>query len=213
MFPTDPTNQVHLLDKPKRGGPSFHKPGCVCNACKSRRRKEEAELDGNGETSSLNKGEVLHADIEAGALVAQDRSGRGRIAEWIALRSVDPTLTNVDIAEKLGIQPRTLNSLIARATREGWLKFDNPFDRLEHEIVPLAVTNFKNLLKDEDKNATLEAMKGIVFPLYKESKGINENQQSVLAIKIEYPKQDGEVIDAKLIGRGSIVGKPNVFDN
>ena len=201
------------MDKPKRGGPSFHKPGCVCNACKSRRRKEEAELDGNGETPNPVKGEVLNADIEPGALVAQDRTGRGRIAEWIAHRSLDPTLTNNDIAEKLGIQPRTLNTLIARATKEGWLRFDNPFDRLEHEVVPLAVDNFKKLLKDEDKNATIEAMKGIVFPLYKESKGISDNQQSILAIKIEYPKVDGEVVDAKLIGRGSIVGKPNVFDN
>lgn len=209
--PNLPVPTPEVKTKPKRGGPSYHKPGCACYPCAARRRKEEAGLTGAGlETPQT---EVLSVDGEnLPTLIAQDRSPRGRVAEWIAIRATDPSLTNNQIAERLGITPKALNSYIAKAVREKWLKFDDPLERMEHEIIPLATEEYKQLLKDGDKTAVIEAAKGLLFPLYKDSKGVTENQQSILAIKIEYPKKEGEVIDAQVVKRGTIVGKPNIFD-
>jgi len=207
------TNQIIGPPK-KKGGPSFHKPGCQCYPCASRRRKAEALLDGDGvETHDSDKNQVINADLPA--LVAKDRTGRGRITEWIAMRALEPNISNNEVAERLGIQPHSLNSLIGRAVREGWLKFDNPLDRMEHEIIPLTMDKLKKLIKDDDKTAIIETAKGVIYPMFKESRGMHENQQTVLAIKIEYPKKDSnsnETVDAKVIGSGNIVGKPNIFE-
>jgi hypothetical protein len=184
----------------------------MCIPCVSRRRKAEALINGDRDDTSgptKTNSEIVNADLPA--LIAQDRTARGRIAEWIAYRSTDPNLSNNEIADKLGIQPRSLNSIIARAAKEGWLKFDNPLDRMEHEIIPLTMDKLKKLIKDDNQQAILETAKGVIYPMFKESRGMAENQQTVLAIKIEYPKKDGEIVEAKVIGRGNIVGKPNVF--
>jgi hypothetical protein len=205
--------------KPKKvGGFQSHKPGCRCYPCKARRRKEEAELGADGISVEV-KGKALNADDpDSTVLQAQDRTPRGRIATWIAIRAQEPNLTNVQIAEKMGISRTHLQTLITRATREGWLKFDNPLDKLEHELTPLAVKNLHEFLREGDKTTTLEFARGVLYPMYKESKGVTENKQSILAIKIEFPKPEtmptGEIIQGtKVITGGSIVGRPKSADD
>lgn len=147
--------------------------------------------------------EVIHADI----IVAKGRSHRDRIAEWALMRSQG--MKNVDIAVKLGIAPSTLNTLISKAAREGWLKFDHPAERLEFELAPLIVDNIKEHLVNGDKKMTIEAAKGIgLFKAHQAVKVENESPQMVLALKIETPAG----YDPTTQVTGVIVGRPKAVE-
>jgi len=206
-----PTDTNHARVK-KPGGPAFHKPGCQCNYCKSRARAEEAESltagDGgrslDAETPEDSK-KVINADLPI--LYAKDHSPRARIGDWIAMRSLDPSLTNAAIAEKMGIKANTLNSIINRATAEGWLKFDDPMSRIEHQIIPKVLDNLDHFLKHKDKTVTIETAKGTVFRSYQDAKGISDAPQTVLMLKIEQPEEG----TAKIIN-GTIVGSPKLLE-
>lgn len=114
-------------------------------------------------------------------------------------------MRNKDIAARLGIQPQTLNTLISKATKAGWLKFDNPEERLEHELTPLIVDNIKHYLVEGDKKMTIEAAKGVgLFKSHQAVKVEGNDQQMVLAIKIETPNG----FDPATVVAGTIVGKP-----
>lgn len=133
---------------------------------------------------------------------------RDRIADWAIMRATRPNITNKDIAGELGITEATLNVMITRATKEGWLVFEDPMKRLEHELAPIATSNLRAFLDEKDKQVTIEVAKGILFPAYKEHKGIQDAPQTVLAIKIEpaqgSPEGSMEVKDFS----GTIVGTP-----
>lgn len=191
-----------------------HKPDCRCFACKAaRKRAEKAVVGGDGEQTEVAPartltpidpatGESIYADR---VIVVQERDPRARIAEWALMRANG--MRNKDIAAKMGIQPNTLNSLISKATREGWLKFDNPADRLEHELAPLIVENIKSHLADGDRKMTIEAAKGIgLFKSHQAVKIENESPQMVLALKIETPVG----YDPTTVVTGTIVGNPKL---
>jgi DNA-binding Lrp family transcriptional regulator len=121
------------------------------------------------------------------------------------MRLKNPTITNVEIAEKLGIGRTTLQAIIRQAKAEGWLQFSDPMTRIEYEIIPKAVDNLNYWLEKRDKVATLETMKGTAFKDYQAYKGTGDNGSTTyLALKIEMP--DGE--DAPKVIEGKIVGKP-----
>ncbi len=148
--------------------------------------------------------EVLRADVDPqDILVAYQRpTKRGRILEFIAMRSQG--MNNVAIAAKMGITAHSLNSHICTAIREGWLKFDDPVARFEHEIVPKVVDNIEHFIDLKDKSMTIEAAKGAgVFKSYQAIRTETTSPQTVLAIKIE------TVAPAKVkdISVGQIVGK------
>ena len=55
---------------------------------------------------------------------------------------------------------------------------------------------------------TIEAAKGMVFPIYRETKGLSEAPQTVLALKIESPTGD----QSSAVLTGQIIGTPRNND-
>lgn len=208
-------------EAPKSGrrppGVSSHKPDCKCNPCASRRRKEEAELGGTGQPasetsqeidpveSSEKPEEILHAELTP--YIATGNTARDRVAQWITMRAKEPGITNAEVARRLGIQPGTMNTILTRARKEGWLVIEDPLDRVQFDIIPQIVENLDHFLKARDKTVTIEAAKGVVFPSYRESRGIVENKVTVLGLQIQLPEQTGDVER-----KGRVVGQPKIIE-
>ena len=131
---------------------------------------------------------------------------RGHIAQYLYFRAVEPDITTKEVAERLGISTRVLNRHLLRARKEGWLQFEDPLERIEFEIVPKVIDNLSHFLDQQDKQVTIETAKGTIFKQYQESKGLVENNVTVLALKIEKP-MDGEpkVVAGTVVGRGRII--------
>lgn len=200
------------------GGPSTHKPGCICRPCAARRRQAEALASGDGPSAptrreiSRKKQEAIDADLPT--LVTRGTSLRERIAQYVELRALNPELKTAEIARRIGLPPSTLYSYISRAVKQGILKFDDPISRLDYEIAPKVLDNLNTYLDQKDKQVTIEAAKGLLFPAYKEAKGISDQQnRNFLAIKFEFPAGADPVLaggsdgPAKTIG-GTVVGRP-----
>lgn len=164
----------------------------------------ETTVDGgSGGQSPDTPPETVNADIPP-YIVKREKGIRAAIGHWIMIRAAEPGLTNKAIADRIGISPRTLSTYIYQATKAGWLRFDDPLAQLEFEIVPKVVENLKHYLDARDKQVTIETAKGALFPAYKESKGIQEAQQTVLAMRIELP----ESTEGLKAIPGHIVGTP-----
>lgn len=127
---------------------------------------------------------------------------------WLAMRSLEPTLSTKDIADRLGISVGYMRNLIYDARKEGWLKFDDPMDQIEYGIVPKVIANLNHFLDAKDKTVTIETAKGTIFPQYKEAKGASDAPHTVLALKIEMPTPGDNV---KVI-TGQIVGRPRQLE-
>ena len=215
MLPADIPDKVLSL-------PRGHSPAtCGCRACSKWRRTQgmasesqprEPEADdgpaGTASQAEVKTGEALDADLPVLRTKPTSRTIRPLIAHWIALRSLDPSITVGQAAEKLGVTKSTLQTYIYRATKYGWLKFDDPMSRVEYEIIPKVLDNLNHFLDAKDKMVTVEAAKGTLFKTYAESKGAGQQQQTVLALKIEMP--DGT--ETKIMG-GHIVGKPKRLED
>lgn len=139
--------------------------------------------------------------------VKDGRSPRARVAEWLAIRSAEPGITNGQAAQKMGLAKSTLQNLIVVAQKEGWLKFVDPLDQLEYDIIPKVVRNLNNLLDEGDRQVTIETAKGTLFPQFREAKGANEAKTTILALKVEYPETTP---DMKIIS-GHVVGRPKLL--
>ena len=205
----------------KSGGPDFHRPGCKCRACVSRRRQKEARLRAPGPdepfqlalVSPKTEVEVIEADIPSDRILRRIRSrpektAKGRVAEWVRWRALEPNLSNADIARKIGISPKTMYGYLSRAARQGWLKFDDPMSRLEFEIMPKATDNLSYFLDARDRTVTIEVAKGTLFKQFQESQGISDAPKTILALKLELPSSDGDTPRA----RGVIMGTPKIID-
>lgn len=193
-----------------------HKPHCQCFVCKAtRKRQEEARLDAaggeeifpakidpNGSPAEL---EVLNADLPV--FYSFERNARAHVAAWIKFRATEPGITNKEIARRLGISTSSLNSVIAKANKEGWLIFEDPMAKLEHEIIPRTIDNLKHFLDKKDKTVTVEVAKGTIFRQFQESKGILDRPTTILALKIEAPESGPEI---KIVS-GTIMGKPRTL--
>lgn len=115
-------------------------------------------------------------------------------------------MTTNEIAEKIGLGPKTLNNYIRQAVKEGWLKFEDPRERLDFELIPKVVRNLNELLDKRDKTITIETAKGTLFKQFQQEHGIAEGNSNVIALKIEAaPSLEGQQI--KVIS-GQVVGKP-----
>jgi len=197
----------------KAGGTHTHKPRCRCKPCQARARKQEAlpESIGEGGGTSDPRGNVVNADelVIAPVPKKSTKYQRNIIAEWIKLRTLEPDITNLEIARRLGIHKQYLYSVINRATAEGWLKFDDPLARIEHEVIPKALNTISSSLDAGDKKMAIEVAKGAIFPTYRESKGvIQHGTQIAIALKIEMP--DNLPAGAEKVIEGQIVGRPKV---
>lgn len=139
----------------------------------------------------------------------QGRTGRDRILQFLAIRNDEPDLNHADIARKIGIAPRTLYSLITKATKEGWLQFSDPVSRIENEVIPKVVDNLVYFLDKKDRTTTLETAKGTIFKKYQEEQGISDAAQTVLALRVEIPDM---ATGAPKVLTGRIVGKPKELE-
>ena len=193
-----------------RGGPSFHKDGCRCNACK---RKTQALLGtiGDGGTTLVSANALQGRKAKGTPSVElpilrtyNERSPRARVSEWLAYRAKFPGIMNIEVAQKMGISAHTLNCAITIGGKEGWLVFDDPHERLKHKIVPKIVDNIEYYIDQKDKTMTIEAARGTgLFQSYQAAKAEGEPVQTMLALKIEHA--DGG--ETKVI-TGHIVGRP-----
>lgn len=148
-------------------------------------------------------GEILHAELTP--YLATGNSARDRVAQWITMRAKEPGITNAEVARRLGIQPGTMNTILTRARREGWLVIEDPLDKIQFDIIPQIVENLDHFLKAKDKTVTIEAAKGVVFPTYRESRGIVENKVTVLGLQIQLP-ENNHIVESK----GRVVGQPKI---
>lgn len=137
-------------------------------------------------------------------MVATGRTARDRIAQWIYMRAKEPGISNAEVCRRLGISAGTLSSCLTKARREGWLKMEDPLLRIEHELIPKIVNNLNHFLDEGDRTVTIEAAKGVVFPQYRESKGITETKIAILGLQIQLPESG----DMTQVGRGMISGMP-----
>lgn len=149
-------------------------------------------------TERLLQSDLIIADAVDGAPTM-----RRQVALWVAHRAQNPSLTTKEIAERIGVTTRALYDAIAAGTRAGWLKIADPLDRLEYEILPKTLDNLNHFLDKQDRVVTVETAKGTLFKQFQAEKGISEQVQTVLALKIE-PAEGSEV---KVV-TGQIVGKP-----
>lgn len=126
------------------------------------------------------------------------------VAEWMALRAMNPQMSNKEIAKAIGISVDTLYKALQRARKEGTLQLHDPMEQLKYNLIPKAVENLDGLLQAKDKKATLETMKGTLFPAYRAEAGVAEMPNMVLAIKVEMPENFDQSVQAV----GTMVGKP-----
>jgi hypothetical protein len=196
---------------------STHKPGCGCFACQ---RPQKALTLAIGEPAGVGsvreapeRSDALDADVAPGdVLEVVGRTARDRIAQWIQLRHLEPGITNIEVAKRLGITAGSLNAVIGKARREGWLRMTDPLERIEHEIIPQTLDNIAFYLSKEggrDKQITLETAKATIYKQFTESKGISEAPQTVLALKIETAPAGADA-PAPIVA-GTIVGKARVL--
>ena len=194
-----------MSDSPRRASTlRFHKPLCKCNACK---RKTEAILRGDG-TGRVPVGTALAETTPdphtLPVIVAEpwQADARTRVLQIVELRARG--MDDHEIADTLGLSYKTIRGYLTKAANEGWLRFENPFDRFEHEIVPKVVDNIAHFIKKRDKQMTIEAAKGAgIFKSYGSVKSESDTPQTVLALKIEtvQPPGDTPVITGHVIGK------------
>lgn len=182
-----------------------HKPDCACTSCIARRGAKEAHTlpvgDDGTALAPLTTPKNL-SNIDA-PMLGQSRRARDRVAQWIAIRAQEPHLLQREIADKMGINPKTLTSLLYNATKAGWLQFDDPLEKIEFQVIPKTVDNLIEFLNQKDKTVTLETAKGTIFKSYQASKGISDAPSNVLALKIEMgdPTTPVKEITGQIVGK------------
>ena len=201
LLAADPENQT----EPTPAQPASR--GAAGRRAASRKRTQEAvdgPAGGAEGTQIVPIDEGSLAPIEGNpTYTVSRRSRRDRVAEWVLLRSQG--MKNVDIAAKMGIQASSLNTLISKSVREGWLIFESPADRLEYELAPKVVDNIKHFLDEKDKQVTLETAKGLgLFKTHQALKVEGDGAPAVIAIKID-------MIEPSIARAGGvIVGTPKL---
>lgn len=218
------SNPTDKAFKPRRpGGPDYHKPGCGCPACSARRRKKEALPIRTGDggdalVAPTPEALALKTSAEDSQKVAEDgiitdlppivttkRSNRASIAQWAQWRAIEPGISNKEIAKRLGISPTSLRTLIYRASKEGWLQFNDPVASLQYQLMPKVVRNLDYYLEEGDKQVTIEVAKGTLFKQYLQEEGLAPHEaNNIIAIKIE-------TAPGGTPQRGTIVGVPRTM--
>lgn len=160
-------------------------------------------------STNPNRRDTHWADIDdpeqlKNPLVRQNRSARAHLTRYVALRATG--LKNIEIAPMLGMNVTSLNSLITKASKAGWLKLDNPEEILEHAIKPIVLENIETFLKSDNDahrlKMTVEAAKGVgYFKAHQAVKVEGDQSQMVLALRFETPEApQGQIIEGHIIG-------------
>lgn len=185
-------------------GPTPHKSRCRCEPCNARRREAKALAIATGVPAPIADEVFYEKDLlNAKVIIANPRpTERSRIATWLAMRAAEPNLAVNEASRRMGLNPNTLSGMISKAVRDGWLKFDDPMDRIEHQIIPKTLDNLESLLDKHDRTTTIEVAKGTIFRTYAASKGVSDAPQTVLALKIETQGHDQvKVLEGHVVGK------------
>jgi len=142
---------------------------------------------------------IINADADT-IVMAKPGSLRARIVQWKAWRLAEPNVSDRELAERLGISARSLRHSIKRAVKEGWLHFEDPIDRIDHEVIPLVMDNLKEFLVKKDRRVTLETAKSTIYKVYTDSKGVNDAPPMAFALKIETEPTDVKAISGCIVG-------------
>lgn len=129
---------------------------------------------------------------------------------WLQWKAMEPKLTHMDAAARLGIASQTLTNLLHRASKSGWLTFENPLDELEYKQLPKVNEVINYHLDQGDKDVAVKLAQATIWKQYAASKGVTENPTTVLALKIEMP--EGFTPSGTPNIKGVIVGQPRTFD-
>jgi hypothetical protein len=136
---------------------------------------------------------------------------RHRVKMWLQWKALEPKLTHADAAARLGIAGQTLTNLLHKASKAGWLRFDDPLADLEYKQIPKANGVIDYHLDQGDKEVAVKLLQATAWKQYAASKGVSETPTTVLALKIEMPEgmlpQQGSTPI-----KGVIVGQPRTFD-
>lgn len=126
-----------------------------------------------------------------------------RMAQVVALRLVGMRIP--DIAEKLAITENTVRQHLYVARAKGKLSDVGPI--LDHQAVPLAIENLINGLEEQDKDYTLEVLRGRgAFRTHTHQASTGSVGPMHLQIQVELPSSaHGKVID---VVAGQVMGKP-----
>lgn len=132
---------------------------------------------------------------------------KGRVASWLRMKAEDPDLTNKDIAARLGITVSTLQSCIYQARKQGWLTFEDPFNKIQYEMIPTNIEHMQALMDAGDQKAIIEVFKQLTAPAYRDSQGITKDvTNNIIAIKIEMPPADQmPIVKGVIVGEGRII--------
>ena len=213
-----------------------HKPGCACKLC-TRYRPPEAvpEPTGDGRDAVVSPKPATKPKVVAlsgkrrgrppgtknfpetnpGYVNADlpdifhthSKSIRERIGQWVALRALKPGITYQEAADQMGISRAYLNSAVTRATKEGWLRFDDPLARLNHEIIPKVVDNLNHFLDQKDRTVTVETAKGTIFKVFQAAEGVDDAPKVGLVLKIEaIDSGNMKIIEGQIVGRPKEIG-------
>ena len=98
--------------------------------------------------------------------------------------------------------------MVYKASKEGWLKFTDPTERFQNQIVPKVVDNIEHWIDKKDKTMTIEAAKGSgIFKNYQAIRVEGQAPTTVLALKIE-PVAAGQT----KVTSGHVVGVPKMIE-
>ncbi len=155
----------------------------------------------------VDEKDIIYVDAEpvSGDMVAK-HTCKERVAQWLLLRAQNPDITQKEAAEHLGISKAVLSKHINTAIRQGWLKFNDPLERLEYHIIPKVIDNIEKFLDEGDKTVTIEAAKRTLFKNYQENHANGPVQQTILALNIETTNPENVKITT-----GTIIGRPKQF--
>lgn len=215
---------------------AYHKLDCACNACKNKPRRPTAGVSSTDDTrerpEEAESGPAGSSDVPAPEAlilveegsqpnvplaiqppqklssepmtVLQSRDHKSRIAHWILLKTQGKS--KVEAAKEMGIQVSTLNTLISKAVKAGWLVVESPEEKLEHEIGPLVADVVKYHLERKSEKMAIEAAKGLgYFKSHQAIKTENEVAQTNLQLNIQINAPEGETRTA-----GNAVGVPKL---
>jgi hypothetical protein len=101
-----------------------------------------------------------------------------------------------EIAAALNIKESNIRPYVWRASKNGWIDFDDPADSLEFRLLPKVMKNLDEALDDHTRHMTsgvkvkdalsVEIAKGTIFKRF--DQGVGVAPQTIVAVKIEMPE-------------------------
>lgn len=190
------------------GGSKNHRDSCECNPCAAKRAKlARKKVPPPKHLLDMSDPSFIQ-QIAIESFPKNDY--RRHVAEWARLMLDEPGLSNIDIAERLGINERTLRAHLQRSRETGFLKITDPELKLENEILPLAMERLGEHVDAGSLQAVLEVVKGLgLLKSHQAIKTQTEVTQKIAVVNIHVPEgfdmsspnvvSTGNVIDAQIV--------------